>query len=297
MTLIGTLALGRYEVLERRASGTQGELFVGCDIENGNKVAIKLQPPNIFESTDDYAELSAELAQEAANGKRLLGVRGIPEVLGTGYHRNRYCIVMEFVDGVLLGDIVADVRPLKDTATTAAIICQLCQILHEVHRRRLVHRDVKPENIMLAPDGRLWLLDFGFAVEPGVPTPWGSGTAGYAPPEQHDANKDGVTPRADIYALGCILLKMTVMHLPYAGADGRPTPEYPVLPPNVLPLVPAPFRSLALRMVDRRPENRPDAREVFSTLRPLLLTVGTHPPAKPLDPDPTEPYLHGVPSI
>ncbi|MCX4968910.1 serine/threonine protein kinase [Streptomyces sp. NBC_00654] len=293
MTTVKNMVLGRYELMDMVGSGGQGELFAGWDLGTDRKVAIKLQKPREFESTRHYGEIAQELAVEGGRTKHLAGIEGIPGFLASGHYQNRYCIVLEFVDGAALYDTMISARPLK-VSTAAAVIGQLCEILHQVHTRRLVHRDVKPENIILEPDGRVRLIDMGLAIEIGEPTERGCGTVGYAPPEQFDENPDGVTPRADVFALGCLLLEMTVMRLPYAGMAERPEPDCPVLPPDRLRLVPEQIRSLALRMVDREPANRPaDVLEVFRLLRPLLLPPGSKPPGKPLDPDPTEFYRTG----
>ncbi|MEV0279269.1 serine/threonine-protein kinase [Streptomyces sp. NPDC050610] len=297
MPLIGERVLERYEVLEALGSGAQGEVFAGLDIRTGDTVTIKFNRRRTFETPSTYGEMARDLVSEADSAKLLSGISRIPTILGRGWHRNQYCIVMEFVDGVLLEDAVLEARPLKDHATVAAIIGQLCEILHKVHSQDLVHRDVKPANIMLAPDGRLWLLDLGFAIKAGDATDRPCGTNGYAPPEQHVPREQGVTPRADVFPLGCMLLEMTIMHLPYADTDERFDTDSLVIPPAMFRLVPSAFRPLALRMVHREPAQRPDVSEVFDCLRPLLPTVGSKPPAKPLCPDPTEYYRRHAPAL
>ncbi|MYR92364.1 MULTISPECIES: serine/threonine-protein kinase [unclassified Streptomyces] len=290
MTRLGKLVLHRFELLEQVGSGGQGQLFAGRDIESGRKVAVKLQRPRMFESEGQYEEMGEEIRAEGAHTQALGGIRGIPRFIASGSYGRQRCIVLEFVDGAVLYDAMIKARPLK-VPTAAAIIGQLCEILDLVHKRPLVHRDVKPENIILEPDGRVRLIDMGLAIAPGVPTERGSGTFGYAPPEQWQANPDGVTPQSDVFALGCMLLEMTVMQLPYAGMTERPEPDCPVLPADRLQLVPAEIRSLTLRMVERAPMDRPaNVHEVFRELLPFLPSPGTKPPAKPLTPDPTEYY-------
>ncbi|MET8840371.1 serine/threonine-protein kinase [Streptomyces rubiginosohelvolus] len=290
MTRSSNLVLNRFELLNQVGSGGQGELFAGRDTESGRKVAVKLQRPRMFESEGHYAEMGEEIRAEGAHTQALASIRGIPQFIASGSYRKQSCIVLEFVDGTVLYDAMIKARPLR-IPTAAAIIGQLCEILHLVHERSLVHRDVKPENIILEPDGRVRLIDMGLAIAPGVPTEMGSGTFGYAPPEQWQANPDGVTPQSDIFALGCMLLEMTVMQLPYAGMTGRPDPDCPVLPAERLRLVPAEIRPFALRMVERTPMNRPaNVREILRELLPFLPSPGAKPPAKPLTPDPTEYY-------
>ncbi|MGW7414157.1 serine/threonine-protein kinase [Streptomyces sp. NPDC054863] len=288
-----------YEVWKQLGSGTQGEIFAARDIRNGTLVAIKFQQPRGFESESFFGDLTKEFDKEAEKHDLLAGIPGIPRILDRGSHRTRKYFALEFVEGVPLYDAMIGSRPLKDPMSIASIIGQLCEILHEVHERNLVHRDVKPENILLDKEGRLWLIDLGFAVEEGVPTDT-RGTLLYAAPEQYDAEacKGGMTTRADIYSLGCILLEMTVMRRPYAATGERPQPGTPVLPPEFLPLVPVEFRCVALRMVDLLPENRPSAREVFECLRRYLPEVGADAPVKPLRfADPTERFRRHVPLL
>ncbi|MFG2176122.1 serine/threonine-protein kinase [Streptomyces niveus] len=297
MTLIGTLVLDRYEVLELKGEGAQGQLYSAWDTREHEVVAIKFQSAQFFENDSEYGERTDELIKEADSGEALSGIPGVPKILDRGSHGNRYFIVMEFVDGALLYDTMVEARPLKDPATIAAIICQLCEILDEVHLRNLVHRDVKPDNIMVDPEGRLWLLDFGFAVEADTLPDLPCGTPGYTAPEQSRPEGRRVTPRADVFALGCLLLEMTVMCLPYAGRIERPTPGHPVLPADCRNLTTAPFLALALRMVELDPELRPGVREVLDHVRPSVPAAGALPPAKPLCPDPTEYYRRRPPRM
>lgn len=296
----GKLVLDRYELLDEIGSGGQGVLHLGRDVETGRKVAVKLQKPRVFESADSYRNIGEAFEEEAAMTQRLTGIPGIPELIASGTVRSggeRRCIVLEFVDGTVLYDMMLRARPFRVPAV-AAVIGQLCEILHRVHGERLVHRDVKPENVILDPDGRVWLIDLGLALLRGEKTDRGDGTLGYVPPDELDGCPQGVTPSSDIFALGCMMLEMTVMRLPYAGMSERPAPECPVLPPDRLRQVPLQLRSLALSMVDRVPENRPrDVREIFDRLRPHLPSPGSKPPAKPLDPDPTEYYRTHRPTL
>lgn len=285
----------RYEIIEQVGDGSQGDLFAGRDRRSSRKVAIKIQKERGFESDRYYRLLAEELDSEGDYTHRLAHIPGIPELLDKGRYEERHCIVLEFVEGTLLSNALASARPLR-VPTVASIIGQLCEILDGVHRGRFVHRDVKPENIMVEPTGRIRLLDLGLAVEANTETCFGSGTIGYAPPEQLDANPAGVTGQADIFALGCMMLEMTVIQLPYSGK--RPTLGVPVLPPDRLAAIPAELHALVLQMVEYEAEHRPaNVRDVFACLRPYLPEIGSRPPAKPLRPDPTEYYRRHTPTL
>ncbi|MFF9000350.1 serine/threonine protein kinase [Streptomyces achromogenes] len=299
----GRTVLGRYELLEEIGSGGQGELYRARDTMTGRQVAVKLQKARLFERETSYLGLGEDFEAEADATRRLTGIRGIPRVFdfdkgGRGRSGGeRRCIVLQLIEGAVLYDAMLRARPLR-VPTVAAVIGQLCETLHQVHGRQLVHRDIKPENVILDGDGRVWLIDMGFARYQGEKTDRGEGTPGYVPPDEYDGCPHGVTHQTDVFALGCMILEMTVLRLPYAGMAERPAPDCPVLPPSHLRRVPRELRDLALSMVDRVPANRPrDVQEVFDHLRRFLPTPGSKPSAKPLDPDPTEYYRTHKPGL
>ncbi|MET8058048.1 serine/threonine-protein kinase [Streptomyces microflavus] len=283
-----------YELIGHIGGGAQGDLYLGQALATDELVAIKMQQERGFESERSFAELARELTREGAYSHLVSeGPGGTLKLFGMGDYRGRRCIVLEYVDGVLLYDLMKEFRPMKDAATVASIIGQLCEILDDIHRKGFVHRDVKPENVMVEYSGQVRLLDLGLAVRARQGTPSGCGTIGYAPLEQLDANPDGVTPQADIFALGCLLLEMTVMQLPYEGSRAGLMADTPaVLSADRLVDVPEEFATLALAMVELPAEKRPvSVRAVFDGLRRHLPSVGALRPDKPLRPaDPTEYY-------
>ncbi|MFI0976533.1 protein kinase [Streptomyces sp. NPDC021093] len=205
---------------------------------------------------------------------------------------------MEFVEGRQLHDVLSDALPIRYPEAIASIIGQLCEILREVHDRNLVHCDLKPENVIVQPDGRLRLIDMGLAITAGQKTCDSRGTRGWASPEQSDACTPGLTRQADIFGLGCMLIEMTVMRLPYGGLEELAEPGGPVLPPEKLAALPPEFASLALSMVRWNAEERPaDVREVFEQLRPHLPALGSRWSSKRLRPDPTEYYRTHEPRL
>ncbi|MFF2851649.1 serine/threonine protein kinase [Streptomyces sp. NPDC058001] len=291
-----------YDIHELTGSGGQAELYTGYERTSGRKAAIKVQNEQGFEPTCHFETLSEELTEEGEYIQKLAGTPGIPRIFAFGHYRHLRCIVMEFIEGTLLTDALESVRPVRDVTTVASIVGQLCEILDHVHRSNLVHRDVKPDNVKVEPDGRIRLFDLGLAVEAGADIEFPCGTMGFAPPEQLNANPDGITGQADIFALGCMLIEMMVMRRPYggsrAGIIGKSHPVQPVLPPDRLAALLPELAPLALRMVDRDPGRRPaTVREVFAALRPHLPTPGSRRPRKPLRPDPTEYYRTHTPTL
>ncbi|WP_329193620.1 serine/threonine protein kinase [Streptomyces sp. NBC_01435] len=288
----------RYEVLDAVGEGGQGDLFLGRDRRSGERVVLKLQKARNLGSESIFHSAGRNLLEEGSRMTMLTGIQAIPEILATGTHRGRRCLVMEFVEGRQLQDVLFAARPVKHPEVVASVIGQLCEILQEVHDRNLVHCDLKPDNVIVQPDGRLRLIDMGFAITAGERTEFERGTLGWASPEQSDECESGLTRRADIFGLGCILLEMTVMRLPYGGLEERAQPGSPVLPADRLAQLPPEFASLALWMVRWNAEERPaDVREVFDQLRPYLPRLGSRRPSKRLRPDPTEYYRTHPPRL
>lgn len=288
----------RYEVLDMVGDGGQGDLFLGRDRRSGERVALKLQKARDLGPQSDFSWAGRRLLEEGSRMMMLTGIQAIPEIIVSGTHRGRRCLVMEFVEGRQLQNVLLEKRPVRHPEIVASVIGQLCEILREVHDRNLVHCDLKPENVIVQPDGRLRLIDMGHAITAGEETFFERGTRGWASPEQSDACASGLTRRADIFGLGCILLEMTVMRLPYGGLEERAEPGGPVLPADKLAELPPEFASLALWMVRWEAEERPaDVREVFDRLRPYLPLLGSRRPPRRLRPDPTEYYRTHPPRL
>jgi serine/threonine-protein kinase len=279
---------GLYRVLRPLGSGGGGELVVAFDEVRGRKVAVKLQHLRFSESTRFYSVLGQRLVNEATFGQSLADVRGIPAVYDHGKHLDRRYVVMELIDGVTLRDFILDCRPVR-SETAVAVVAQLCAILSVVHDRSLVHRDVKPENIIIKPCGEVLLLDLGIAVRAGsdITSDEISGTPGYAPHEQ--IRGSGVTARADIYALGCLLCEMVTMCLPYTEEqEWNIGKQEHSASPELIATLPVELRELVVSMVSRDPLARPaSTTEVLDRLASLLPAPGSPRDPKAPRPDPT----------
>ncbi|MEV7286102.1 serine/threonine-protein kinase [Streptomyces sp. NPDC093252] len=288
-----------YKVEGRFDDGGYGDLYIGSDLRSEKQVAIKTQKPWRIGAKSIYHSDGRRLVEEEGSHMiTLSGIEAIPKLIAKGTYRTDRCLVMEFIKGRQLRTALEEEPPIKDPATVASIIGQLCEIFRDVHEKNLVHCDLKPENVIVEPDGRLRLIDMGQAVRMETPTDDYRGTPGYASPEQLDANPDGLTAGADIFTLGAMLLEMTVMHLPYGGLERRVEIGHPVLPADLVAKIPAEFHDLALHMVQWNPEDRPkDVQEVFDRIRCHLPEKGSRRPRKPLRPDPTEYYRTRAPRL
>ncbi|MEV0660610.1 serine/threonine-protein kinase [Spirillospora sp. NPDC050365] len=291
--LVGTVLGGRYRVDRPLGEGACGAVVVAVDLVEDVKVAVKIQPEQTFESTSWYARAGEILfVTEKENLARLSGIRGIPGYRDQGEAGSRRYVVMDLVEGMTLEAFIRNPGAQR-AAVAASVLGQLCEILADVHGRGLVHRDIKPENIMVEPNGEIRLIDMGFARFIGAVENFASGTKGYSAPEQH---LDGavVTVAGDIFSLGCVLFRMSVLGLPYGGNARGATKETEIFPPGRLDMMSPELRSLGLAMVAADPAERPaDVLEVLHRLAPVLPVFGETRDPKIRRPDVTQWYRRG----
>ncbi|MFB3739284.1 MAG: Stk1 family PASTA domain-containing Ser/Thr kinase, partial [Candidatus Velamenicoccus archaeovorus] len=208
------LLAGRYRVEEELGRGGMAKVFKGTDQVLGRPVAIKVLSPHFAEDLNFVARFRRE-AQAAArlNHPNLVGV------YDTGSDDGVHYIVMEYVDAKTLADYLAGGgRIMPDRAIELAEA--VCRALSVAHTHGVIHRDVKPANIMVTPRGEVKVTDFGIArmTEGGdtvAQTAAVLGTASYLSPEQ--ARGEPVDPRTDIYSLGVVLYEMVTGQPPFSG--------------------------------------------------------------------------------
>lgn len=212
----GATFSGRYEVRNSIGRGGMGEVYRVLDKEIGEEIALKLLRPEI--SADP--QLIERFRNELRFARRI-SHPNVCRVYHLGEHEGVYYITMELVAGEDLKTWIARTGPLE-ARETLAVARQVCEGLAAAHRNDVIHRDLKPQNIMIGPDGRAQVLDFGIARHLGssglTRTGVMMGTPEYMAPEQIDG--EGVDVRSDIYAMGVILFEMTTGRLPFQG----PTP-------------------------------------------------------------------------
>jgi eukaryotic-like serine/threonine-protein kinase len=249
--------LGRYEVGRLLGAGGMAEVFEGRDRLLARRVAIKV-PLAQHAHDPEFAQRFRREAQAAAS----LSHPGVVAVYDTGSENGTHFIVMEFVDGRTLKDVIRAEAPLYPDRA-AEICADVCAALAAAHARGLVHRDVKPANIMLMPDGRVKLMDLGIARaaagETATQTAAMLGTAQYLSPEQ--AQGQAVDYRSDLYSLGCCLYEMLTGTVPFRGATPvaiayRHVRESPTPPRQLNPDVPPALEAVCLKAMAKRPEDR-----------------------------------------
>lgn len=227
------------------------------DLLLGREVAVKVPREQYASDAAFLARLEGE-ARAAAS----LSHPNIAAVYDVGSDGDTRYIVMELVAGRTLKEIVRQEAPLG-AARTIDLGCQICRALEHAHRHGIIHRDVKPHNVLVTPDGQAKVVDFGIAVAPGASslTQPGSviGSAHYISPEQ--ARGEPATPHSDLYSVGVVLYEMATGDLPFDGETAvavalRQLREDPVPPRRRNPRIPASLQSAIIRAMAKEPAER-----------------------------------------
>ncbi|MGA2363354.1 MAG: protein kinase [Candidatus Aminicenantales bacterium] len=265
----GTVIAGHYEVLEKLGQGGMGEVYQTLDKNLGRQVAIKILPEEFSTDPERLARFEREAKLLATlNHPNIAAVYGFEEAKGLRF------LVLELVEGeTLQTHLGRGVLPMDEALETCR---QVAEGLEAAHERGVVHRDLKPGNIMITPEGKVKILDFGLAkaytgestgidiansptitaqmTEPGVIL----GTAAYMSPEQ--ARGRSVDKRADIWAFGCILYECLTGKRAFQGETVSDTlahilkgePDWRSLPADT----PANVRAVLRRCLEKDPRER-----------------------------------------
>jgi eukaryotic-like serine/threonine-protein kinase len=249
--------LDRYEVGRLLGAGGMAEVFEGRDRLLARRVAIKVLQAQFARDPSFLIRFKRE-AQAAAS----LSHPNIVGVYDTGTEDGTHFIVMEYVDGRTLKEVIRAEGPLYPERA-AEICADVCSALVAAHARGLIHRDIKPGNVMLTPEGKVKVMDFGIArattSETITQTAAVVGTAQYISPEQ--AQGQTIDYRSDLYSVGCCLYEMLTGTVPFTGATPvaiayRHVREDPTPPRMLNPDVPAPLEAICLKAMAKLPDNR-----------------------------------------
>ena len=255
----------RYGELERLGQGGNGVVFRAHDKLLGRKVVLKFMIQGTMPSETARKYFLREVKLSAS-----LNHANIVHIYDMGNTDDVLWYAMEFVDGVPLTAHLAIGQPIRDIVFLMSVVEQLCAALDHAHAQGLVHRDIKPDNVLVAHDGSVKLLDFGLARA--MDEGFGeqsvlAGTPYYMAPEQLDGST--VDHRADIYALGVVLFRMFTGHLPFADGNifvahaVEPVPD----PRKFNRDLPADAVAVVLKTMAKKPGDR------YSNCRQIALDV------------------------
>jgi eukaryotic-like serine/threonine-protein kinase len=253
----GNVLQDRYRLDEHIAVGGMGEVWQGTDLVLNRKVAVKLLRPEHANDEDLLARFRSEA--------RLAGLLSHPNIcqvfdFNDAQPPDPAYLVMEYVDGPSLAGLLHD-GPL-DSARTMDIVAQAARGLAAAHRAGMIHRDVKPGNLLVRDDGLIKVSDFGIAraesATPVTRTGLLPGTPGYMAPERSAGA--GATPSSDLYSLGVVAYQCLTGRPPFEGdalavAIAHMDRDMPPLPPSV----PAPVAALVAELTSKDPQDRPSS--------------------------------------
>jgi beta-lactam-binding protein with PASTA domain/predicted Ser/Thr protein kinase len=255
-TLIDTLFDGRYRIVRKLGAGGMANVYLAEDQELGRRVAIKILNER-HANDDQFVERFRREAKNAAG----LSHPNIVSIFDRGEAEGTYYIAMEYLDGRSLKEMLTKRGPAPiNVAVDYAR--QILAALRVAHRQGLVHRDIKPHNVLVDDEGRVKVTDFGIArAGPSQMTEEGSiiGTAQYLSPEQ--AQGAPVTPASDLYSVGIVLYELLTGTVPFAGESPvelamKHLSKVPEPPSHIRPEVPRDLDFVVMRALAKAPSER-----------------------------------------
>jgi serine/threonine protein kinase/tetratricopeptide (TPR) repeat protein len=283
----GSTFAGRYQIIEEIGRGGMGRIYKVFDSEIDEKVALKLIKPEVAADKGNIERFRNEM-----KFARQVGHPNVSRMFDLGKHEGTYFITMEYVPGEDLKSFIRRIGQLP-VGKAVSIARQVADGLNEAHRQGVIHRDLKPRNVIIDREGNARIMDFGIArslkskgvTEKGIMV----GTPEYMSPEQTESRD--VDQRSDIYSLGILLFEMLTGRLPFEGETPisvaiKQKTETPPRPEAFNPRIPEDLSRLILKCMEKDPANRfQSAEEVVSALdvieKELPTTETTAPRRKP----------------
>ncbi len=266
--MIGRLLGRRYEILERVGGGGWAVVYRASDTYLGRPVAVKVLRAQ-YAADEEFVRRFRREAQAAAS----LSHPNVVGVYDVGEEGDTYYIVMEYVDGVTLRQRIEAEGPLP-VGEAIRIAAQILDALEHAHTNNIVHRDIKPHNILVTRSGRVKVTDFGIAraATTATLTHTGSivGSAHYFSPEQARGGFTGV--KSDLYSVGVVLYEMLTGQVPFNGESPisvaiKHIQEQPLAPSQLNPSIPPELEAMILRAMEKEQARRyQSAREMLEEL-------------------------------
>lgn len=254
---IGKKLDGRYEIIELIGEGGMADVYKGIDAVDGKTIAVKILKK-------EFAE-SEEFLRRFRNESKAIAVLSHPNIVkiyDVGFYDKIQYIVMEYIDGITLKEYIENERVLswKDAVH---FVTQILRALQHAHERGIVHRDIKPQNIMMFTDGTIKVMDFGiakFAREEGkTATDQAIGTVHYISPEQ--ARGDATDAKSDLYSVGVMLYEMLTGQKPFdtdnpVSIAVMHMHNIAELPRRINPDIPIPLEEIIVHAMEKNPDDR-----------------------------------------
>ncbi|MFC0216070.1 Stk1 family PASTA domain-containing Ser/Thr kinase [Paenibacillus chartarius] len=270
--MIGKKLGGRYEILERIGGGGMALVYLGLDHLLHRKVAVKVLRQQYVHDEEFIRRFRRE-AQAAAS----LSHPNVVSIYDVGQEGDIHYIVMEYIEGVTLNDLIKERAPLQ-VEEAVRYASQICDALEHAHHNEIIHRDIKPHNILIGKNGRIKVTDFGIAraATSSTITQTGSvvGSVHYFSPEHAKGTSTG--EKSDLYSLGIVLYQMLTGRLPFLGESPisvalKHLQEDVEEPRSVNPLIPQSVENIILKAMRKKPEERyQSATEMLADLETCL---------------------------
>ena len=270
------MLLGNYTVTEKIGSGSMAKVYKATYTDTGEIVAIKIPYEHLlndegfinrfFQETDKYKELNHP---------------NIVKVYDALSNEDSIYMIMEFVDAMTLRELLR-LSGISNMDVLWAInfVIKVCEGLNYLHSRRIIHSDIKPENLMVSPESNVKIMEYVTvkSVDQIGPTKGGffAGSPHYMPCEL--LSKDGGDERSDIYSLGVVFYELITGNVPFSGSNPliimkKHKEEEPIPPRKIVPSIPEEIEKIVLKMLAKAPRDRFSSVRVVSALLSGYLTM------------------------